>query len=131
MIEDLNISFRYAHEVAPIVIGSVVTGGFKRKLRMIRADYFFMLSVSQSIYTVSSSMQIKAIKRGLLANLFKCQALQEEDPHLRYLMGWQKQIVIDKCIKNEVEDVCLINFPPILRPKPKLPPPPKADLDQS
>ena len=53
--EDLNISFRCQHEIAPLIIGTVVTGGLKRKLRMVRADYFFMLSVSQSIYTVSNS----------------------------------------------------------------------------
>lgn len=77
--EDLNISFRYDHEIAPIILGSVVTGGFKRKLRMMRADYFSVLSVAQSIHTVESLTQVKAIKRGLMANLTKSQNLGEDD----------------------------------------------------
>ena len=52
--EDLNISYRYNTEIAPLIIGTVVAGGFKRKLRMIRADYYALLSISQSIHTVSS-----------------------------------------------------------------------------
>ena len=43
--EDLNISFRYEKGIAPIIVGSVVTGGFKRKLKMVRADYFSLLSI--------------------------------------------------------------------------------------
>lgn len=34
-----------ADEYTPIICGSVVVGGFKRKLQMLRADLFAMLSV--------------------------------------------------------------------------------------
>ena len=107
---DLNISYRYQNEIAPIIVGTVVTGGFKRKLRMLRADYFSLLSISQSIHTVSSLMQIKAIKRGILANLSKTQDLKN-DSHTNYLKGWQKKLIMDKCMRNEVQDILTVNFP--------------------
>jgi len=68
---DLNISYRHDAEIAPIICGTVVNGGFKRKLRMVRADYFSMLSVCQSVYFVTDLKQSKAIKKGILANLLK------------------------------------------------------------
>ena len=71
MRADLNISYRYDAEIAPIICGTVVNGGFKRKLRMVRADYFSMLSVCQSVYFVTDLKQSKAIKKGILANLLK------------------------------------------------------------
>ena len=52
--EDLNISFRYGTDIAPMIVGSVVMGGFKRKLKMMRADYYSMLCISESTYTISS-----------------------------------------------------------------------------
>lgn len=69
--DDLNISFRYEKGIAPLVVGTVVTGGFKRKLKMVRADYFSLLSICQSVHAVDSLMQIKALKRGMMANLIK------------------------------------------------------------
>jgi len=41
---DLNLEDG-ADEYTPIICGSVVGGGFKRKLQMLRADLFSMLSV--------------------------------------------------------------------------------------
>lgn len=114
--EDLNISFRYDYEIAPVVVGTVVNGGFKRKLRMMRADYFAMLSITHSIHTVNSQTQIKAIKRGILTNLTKNQDLKKDDKHLTFLKGWHEQLIIDKCLKNEVEDTFVINFPTDLWP---------------
>lgn len=109
--ENFNISYRYNHEIAPVISGTVVTGGFKRKLRMMRADYFSLLSISQSIHTVTNLTQIKAIKRGLMANLSKTQDLRQEDQHVAYLHGWQRRLIIDKCLRNEVQDVQSVNFP--------------------
>ena len=86
---DLNISFRYEKEIAPVITGSVVTGGFKRKLRMIRADLFSLLSISQSIHTVASLLQVKALKRGILTNLTKNQDIRSKDSkQIAQLMGW-------------------------------------------
>ena len=42
--QDLNLEDR-ADDYTPIICGSVVAGGFKRKLQMLRADLFAMLSV--------------------------------------------------------------------------------------
>lgn len=44
--KDLNISYRYTNDIAPFIVGTIVQGGFKRKLKMVRADYFSMLSIS-------------------------------------------------------------------------------------
>lgn len=46
--DELNFTFHEADEIAPVVCGTVVNGGFFRKLRMLRADLFTMLSVCQS-----------------------------------------------------------------------------------
>ena len=46
-----------------------------------------------------------------MANLFKSQDMSDEDPHIQFLKGWQKKLIIDKCLNNEAEDVCLVNFP--------------------
>ena len=115
--EDLNISFRYDTDIAPIIVGSVVTGGFKRKLKMMRADYYSILSIIDSIYTIESSTASKAIKRGVLANLTKNQDINRDDKHLKYLHGWHKGLIVDKCLKNEIEDVFVVNFPQDLKPK--------------
>lgn len=42
--QDLNLEDG-ADDYTPIICGSVVGGGFKRKLKMLRADLFAMLSV--------------------------------------------------------------------------------------
>ena len=44
----LNLRKQDSEDIAPIICGTVVNGGFKRKLRMLRADMFSMLSVCQS-----------------------------------------------------------------------------------
>ena len=84
---------------------------------MVRADYFSLLSICQSVHAVDSLMQIKALKRGMMANLIKSQDLAADDPHVQSIMGWQKRLVLDKCLRNEVDDVLTVNFPPDLKPK--------------
>lgn len=42
--QDLNLEDG-SDDYTPIICGSVVGGGFKRKLQMLRADLFAMLSV--------------------------------------------------------------------------------------
>ena len=43
--EELNLLPSDYLDIAPFICGTVVTGGFTRKLRMIRADYFSMLTI--------------------------------------------------------------------------------------
>ena len=50
---DLNLE-EGAGDYTPIICGSVVGGGFKRKLQMLRADLFSMLSVCQSERMISA-----------------------------------------------------------------------------
>lgn len=46
--DNLNLNLKDNFMVAPFIIGSVVSGGFDRKLRMLRSDLFTLLSVIQS-----------------------------------------------------------------------------------
>jgi hypothetical protein len=50
------------NEIAPIICGTVVNGGFKRKLRMLRGDLFSMLAVCQSKGIIDEQKQGKQIK---------------------------------------------------------------------
>jgi hypothetical protein len=43
--DELNLTYHEADEIAPVICGTVVNGGFHRKLRMLRADLFSMLAV--------------------------------------------------------------------------------------
>ena len=45
--ENLNINYN-DDDIAPFVCGTIVNGGFQRKLKMMRADLFSMLAVSLS-----------------------------------------------------------------------------------
>jgi len=46
--QNLNIKPSEAKDLAPLICGTLVNGGFKRKLRMLRADLFSGLAVSHS-----------------------------------------------------------------------------------
>jgi hypothetical protein len=43
--DELNLTYHEADEIAPVICGTVVNGGFNRKLRMLRADLFSLLTV--------------------------------------------------------------------------------------
>jgi len=66
--ESLNLGFMDEGETAPLIVGTVVNDkkrAFNRKLRMVRADIFAMLSVCQSRSIVQKKMQSKHIKQGI------------------------------------------------------------------
>jgi hypothetical protein len=44
----------HCDDYVPIICGSVVNGGFKRKLQMLRSDYYSLISLSQSNVLVRS-----------------------------------------------------------------------------
>ena len=45
---NLDMSVKDNFMIAPIIISTNINGGFSRKLRMLRADLFSMLAVTQS-----------------------------------------------------------------------------------
>ena len=99
-------------EVAPIIVGTIVNDkvqGFKRKLRMLRADMFAALSVVESADIVKNEGQSTAIKKGILALVNDCQDIKVKDC-LPFFEGWEK-ILYDKCFNNEAMDVATINVP--------------------
>lgn len=51
---------------APFILGSVIQGGFSRKLQMLRSEIFSVLSISQCSKFVSNKKEIKIIKNGIL-----------------------------------------------------------------
>lgn len=62
--EMLNLDEK-CDDYTPIICGSVVAGGFKRKLQMLRSDFFSLLSVCQSDVIITKSRHQKAIKKGV------------------------------------------------------------------
>jgi len=67
--EELNLLHGEEEDNAPFICGTVVNGGFTRKLRMLRADLYSLLSVCESSFIVSDKKQIKAIKRGVISHI--------------------------------------------------------------
>jgi len=49
--KNLNLTFKDTDDIAPFVVGTVIVyDGFQKKLKMMRADLFSLLSISQSKY---------------------------------------------------------------------------------
>lgn len=46
MHRELNLTVAEEVDIAPFICGTVVQGGYKRKLKMLRGDLFSILSVS-------------------------------------------------------------------------------------
>lgn len=65
--EELNLLHGEEQDIAPFICGTVVNGSFSRKLRMLRADFFSLLSVCESSLIVSEKKQIRAIKKGIIS----------------------------------------------------------------
>ena len=47
VVQNLNLNDK-SDDYAPIICGTVINGGFDRKLQMLRSDYYTMMSVCQS-----------------------------------------------------------------------------------
>jgi hypothetical protein len=62
----LNLKIQDENEIAPIICGTVVNGGFRRKLRMLRGDLFSMLLICQSKGIIDEQKQGKLIKEGII-----------------------------------------------------------------
>ena len=98
-------------DIAPFICGTVVNGGYSRKLRMLRADIFTMLSICHSSYLVTDLKQISKIKNGIIANVHKSQDLNGRDESIEYLKGWHRSLILDKTVNNETADLATINMP--------------------
>lgn len=107
----LNITFKERDEIGPIICGTVVAGGYTRKLRMLRCDLFMMLAVCQSSAIVTKFEQARAIRRGILELIKRTQDISSAEESLPYFEGWQKQAFYDKCLRNECMETTVVNFP--------------------
>jgi len=112
--QSLNLNFNENDEIAPLIVGSVVSEngptGFNRKLRMVRADLFTMLSVCQANDIVNLRKQTVAIKKGVSQFLVDNQKINQQEC-IDYFKGWER-IIFDKCKRNESTDVAVVNMPP-------------------
>lgn len=109
--EELNLSFRERDDVAPFICGTVVEGGFTRKLKMLRCDMFMMLSACQSSIFVHKLKQSRAIKRGIIEMIKRSQDIGNTDEILPFFIGWDKRIILDKALCNETSEVSIVNMP--------------------
>ena len=67
--ENLDMNLKDKFMVAPIILGSVCVGGFSRKLRMLHAGLFALLSVSQSNKFLSERKTSESIKKGVVKTI--------------------------------------------------------------
>lgn len=88
--DSLNITFKERKEIAPFICGSIVSGGYARKLRMLRCDLFMMLSVCQSAAFITKLKQSRAIRRGIIEMIKKGQDINVKDDCLQFFTGWDK-----------------------------------------
>jgi hypothetical protein len=65
-MENLNLNLKDNFMVAPFIVGTVVSGGYERKLRMLRSDLYALLSVTQSRYFCKSQKNSEVIKNGII-----------------------------------------------------------------
>jgi len=120
--ETLNLNESDTDAITPIICGTVVKGpAFERKLRMMRADLFSLLSVSNANTIISSKKQTQAIHKGVQAILDDTQDCTMQDI-LDMSQGWQA-VMLDKCFNNEVTGVEVVNMPYEVKnwKEPKLP----------
>lgn len=63
----LNLTFKDTDDIAPFIVGSVIVyDGFQKKLKMMRADLFSLLSISQSKYETPDKKIGSVIKKGVV-----------------------------------------------------------------
>lgn len=65
--------------MAPLICGTIVNGQFHRKLRMLRADLFSMLSVCQSMNISNSFKAARSIRNGLIEMIKRTQDIPADD----------------------------------------------------
>jgi hypothetical protein len=76
---------------SPFILGTVLNGGFERKLRMLRCDLFGLLMVSESTRFISTTKQGDYIKRGVLKLTEKGQAgADSKEGIVSRSKGWNK-----------------------------------------
>lgn len=98
--ENLNVSILDEKEQAPIICGTVLNGGFHRKLRMLRADMFSMLSVCQSMNYMDSHKMSRKIRKGILEMVKRSQDVNKLDETIPFFKGWEDNLILDKVINN-------------------------------
>ena len=98
-------------DIAPIICGTVVNGQFERKLRMLRADIFCMLSVCNSIQFVKGMKVHRHIREGLLGMVKRTQDINSADECIPFMKNWDKGLIQDKCLRNQAIDITTVNFP--------------------
>ena len=100
--ENLNLE-NDSDPVTPLICGTIVNGSFKRKLKMLRADVFAMLSVCQNEHIITEWNQSKAIKRGAFMFCSRTQDISMEDI-VSKMKGWEAPL-LDKALNNASTDV--------------------------
>ena len=78
---------------------------------MLRADIFSMLSVCQSNCFVDNLKTSRSIRRGLLELVKRTQDINDADETIPFIKGGDKNVILDKCLRNEASDVMTVNMP--------------------
>ena len=105
----MNINYN-DDDIAPFICGTVVrNGGFKRKLKMLRADLYSVLAMSNSSTFITEKKQSRAIRRGIEQFCLDSQKIKMQEC-LDQFSGWES-VLADYVLRNELNDVETVNFP--------------------
>ena len=108
--DNLNINANDNDQTTPYICGTPVNGTpFQRKLRMLRADFYTILSLCNLKEFINKEQSTEAIKEGILTLCRDTQDTHMQDV-LDSLKGWPR-VLQDKLLKNEVVDLHCINMP--------------------
>ena len=111
------MSLKDTYMIAPIIIGSIVNGGFSRKLRMLRADLFTLMSITQSKQFMKQRRNSTGIKTSVVNICRKSQRIDDNVELIQKLKGWNR-ILFDKMNDNFLTDVFTLNQPDDLNVEP-------------
>lgn len=105
---DLNLKDNLTM-ISPFILGTVINGGFKRKLRMLRSDFFSLLSIihSQSYVKTECLKDAINVKKGVVKITQKSQNIVF-DGFEEKVKGWNKPLY-QKLNENYLTDVTVIN----------------------
>ena len=100
---------------SPFICGSIVNGGFSRKLKMMRGDMFALMSISQSIDFIKDEHQSREFKKGILNICHQSEKRPEVEETIKSrCRGWNR-FLYDKCYNNLIWDTHIVNQPSCLK----------------
>lgn len=107
--EALNLDILHRDNTTPFICGTVVNGGFSRKLKMLRLDFYALMVLSNSKDVIGNKKVQTGIKKGIVAMARSNQEIPFEN--FKHYLGMYQKVLQDFWFKNQLIDVQLLNEP--------------------